>query len=116
MSDGAHRTQQASNKTRFFRIGADTFDVDRVVRYRTTAEAPPTVEVHLEGVAPIVFEGADAEAFRYLAERLFRLLDPVLPRDWRIVPPDRIAAALVEAAVAGAPGRHVVKSGRIGGG
>lgn len=63
--------------------------------------------------------GGDREESRPLeaaAKRLFRLLDPVLPRDWRIVPPDRIAAALVEAAVAGAPGRHVVKSGRIGGG
>jgi uncharacterized protein YbjT (DUF2867 family) len=40
--------------------------------------------------------------------RLFRLADPLLPRKLRISPAERIAEVLVEAAIAGAPGRHVV--------
>ena len=42
-------------------------------------------------------------------------LAPVLPRAWRINPAPRIAAALVEAALQAAPGRHVVSSAALAG-
>lgn len=42
--------------------------------------------------------------------RVLRALAPVLPRRYRVNPADRIAAALVEAAIAARPGRHVVPS------
>lgn len=44
------------------------------------------------------------------ALRLLRVLGPVLPRRWRINPAPRIARALLEAAIAAAPGVHVVTS------
>ncbi|OEZ75888.1 hypothetical protein JAB6_55600 [Janthinobacterium sp. HH104] len=42
------------------------------------------------------------------ALRILRVLGPVLPRRWRINPAPRIASALLEAALASAPGVHVV--------
>ena len=42
------------------------------------------------------------------ALRQLRVLGPVLPRRWRINPAPRIASALLEAALAGAPGVHGV--------
>jgi len=42
-----------------------------------------------------------------------RVLGPVLPRRWRINPAPRIAAALLEAALAAAPGVHVVASEQL---
>lgn len=40
-------------------------------------------------------------------------LAPVLPRRWRINPAERIAQALLEAAVASAPGVHVIASDHL---
>ncbi|MBH1985596.1 MAG: NAD-dependent dehydratase, partial [Burkholderiales bacterium] len=42
-----------------------------------------------------------------------RVLGPVLPRRWRINPAPRIASALLEAALAGAPGVHGVSSEQL---
>ena len=47
------------------------------------------------------------------ALRLLRVLGPVLPRRWRINPAPRIAGALLEAALAAAPGVHVVGSEQL---
>ena len=41
------------------------------------------------------------------------LLGPVLPRRWRINPAENIARALLEAAIAAPPGRHVVTSAQL---
>lgn len=41
---------------------------------------------------------------------LLGILGPVLPRAWRINPAGRIAAAMIEAAIAAKPGTHVVNS------
>jgi uncharacterized protein YbjT (DUF2867 family) len=41
------------------------------------------------------------------------ILGPVLPRAWRINPAGRIAAAMIEAAIAGRPGTHVVSSAEL---
>ena len=54
-----------------------------------------------------------ARAGEGAALRLLRVLRPVLPRRWRINPAPRIASALLEAALAGAPGVHVVHSEQL---
>ncbi|MGK5036260.1 NAD-dependent dehydratase [Janthinobacterium sp. LB3P118] len=51
-----------------------------------------------------------ARAGEGAALHLLRVLGPVLPRRWRINPAPRIARALLEAAIAAAPGVHVVTS------
>ena len=53
-------------------------------------------------------ERDEARAGEGAALRLLRVLGPVLPRRWRINPAPRIASALLEAALAGTPGVHVV--------
>ncbi|PLY45393.1 NAD-dependent dehydratase [Janthinobacterium sp. ROICE36] len=54
-----------------------------------------------------------ARAGEGAALRLLRVLGPVLPHRWRINPAPRIASALLEAALAGAPGLHIVTSERL---
>jgi uncharacterized protein YbjT (DUF2867 family) len=57
--------------------------------------------------------GGDREELRpaeRVASVVLKLLGPALPRHWRINPAERIAAATVEAAVAGKPGTHIVAS------
>ncbi|MGH3804640.1 MAG: hypothetical protein ACRDTD_31765, partial [Pseudonocardiaceae bacterium] len=46
----------------------------------------------------------------HLASLLLGTLGPILPRAWRINPAERIAAAMVEAALAPRPGVHVIAS------
>lgn len=47
------------------------------------------------------------------ALRVLGVLGPVLPRAWRINPAERIARALVDAALAPPPGEHVVASSAL---
>ena len=57
--------------------------------------------------------GGDREELRpaeRVASVVLKLLGPALPRHWRINPAERIAAAMVETAVAGKPGTHIVAS------
>jgi len=58
-------------------------------------------------------ERAERRAGEHLAGKLLGTLAPVLPRAWRINPAERIAAALVEAALAARPGVHVVGSAAL---
>lgn len=44
---------------------------------------------------------------------LLGILDPLLPRAWRINPAECIAAAMVEAAIAAKPGTHVIGSAEL---
>lgn len=44
---------------------------------------------------------------------LLGILGPVLPRAWRINPARRIAAAMIEAAIAARPGTHVLGSAEL---
>ncbi|MGK5004056.1 NAD-dependent dehydratase [Janthinobacterium sp. LB2P70] len=53
-------------------------------------------------------EREEARAGEGAALRVLRVLGPALPRRWRINPAPRIASALLEAALAGTPGVHVV--------
>lgn len=60
--------------------------------------------------------GGEREEFRlgeHTATLLLGALGPVLPRRWRINPAERIAGLMIEAAVAGRAGVHVVESGDI---
>ena len=45
--------------------------------------------------------------------RVFHSLRPVLPRHYRVVPADKIAKALLEAAITAPPGVHIVESERL---
>jgi uncharacterized protein YbjT (DUF2867 family) len=45
--------------------------------------------------------------------RVFHSLRPILPRHYRVVPADKIAKALIEAAIAGPAGVHIVESERL---
>ncbi len=60
--------------------------------------------------------GGDRDEFRpaeRVASVVLRLLGPALPQHWRINPAERIATAMVEAAVAGKPGTHIIASGEL---
>ena len=45
--------------------------------------------------------------------RVFHSLRPVLPRHYRVAPADKIARALLEAAITAPPGVHIVESERL---
>jgi uncharacterized protein YbjT (DUF2867 family) len=45
--------------------------------------------------------------------RVFHSLRPILPRHYRVVPADKIAKALLEAAIGAPPGVHIVESERL---
>ena len=45
--------------------------------------------------------------------KVFHSLRPLLPRHYRVVPADKIAKALLEAAITAPPGTHVVESERL---
>jgi uncharacterized protein YbjT (DUF2867 family) len=45
--------------------------------------------------------------------RVFHSLRPVLPRHYRVVPADKIARALLEAAISAPPGVHIVESEQL---
>ena len=48
-----------------------------------------------------------------IALRVLGALDGVLPQRYRIVPADRVADALLQAALDARPGRHVIPSERL---
>jgi len=45
--------------------------------------------------------------------RMFHSLRPILPRHYRVVPADKIAKALLEAAINAPPGVHIVESEKL---
>jgi uncharacterized protein YbjT (DUF2867 family) len=45
--------------------------------------------------------------------RVFHTLRPLLPRHYRVVPADKIAKALLEAAITAPPGVHIIESERL---
>ena len=60
--------------------------------------------------------GGEREEFRlgeHVATLVLGALGPVLPRKWRINPAGRIAAVMIEAAVAGQPGVASIESSVI---
>jgi uncharacterized protein YbjT (DUF2867 family) len=60
--------------------------------------------------------GGDRDEFRpaeFVAMRVLRLAEPLLPRRYRIVPHERIARVLLEAAVTAPRGEHIIESDAI---
>jgi uncharacterized protein YbjT (DUF2867 family) len=60
--------------------------------------------------------GGQRDEFRPMervSDAILTVLGPVLPRQWRISPAENIAAALIEAALAARPGRHVVSAAQL---
>ena len=60
--------------------------------------------------------GGDRDEFRpaeFVAMRLLRLTEPLLPRRYRVVPHDRLAQVLLEAAISAPPGEHTIESDAI---
>ncbi|CAN5397054.1 hypothetical protein BH11PSE4_BH11PSE4_07520 [soil metagenome] len=58
-------------------------------------------------------ERAEFRAGERIAAAVLGVLGPLLPRRFRICPAERIADALIEAAVAGAPGVHVIEAEQL---
>lgn len=60
--------------------------------------------------------GGERDEFRLgerIADAILRTLGPIVPRRYRINPAERIAAALVQAAIEAPPGTHVVASAQL---
>jgi len=60
--------------------------------------------------------GGKRDEFRpveFVAMRVLRLVEPLLPRPYRIVPHERIARVLLEAAVTAPRGEHIIESDAI---
>jgi len=66
-------------------------------------------------VRPGLIGGARAESrpLEQAAVRVSGWVQPLLPRRWRVVPAERIARCLLDAALGGAPGVHVIPSEAI---
>ena len=60
--------------------------------------------------------GGQRDEFRPMervSDAILTVLGPVLPRQWRISPAENIAAAMIEAALAARPGRHIVSAAEL---
>ena len=60
--------------------------------------------------------GGQRDEFRPMervSDAILTVLGPVLPRQWRISPAENIAAALIDAALAAKPGRHIVSAAEL---
>ena len=60
--------------------------------------------------------GGERDEFRpaeFVAMRLLRLADPLLPRRYRVVPHERIASVLLEAAITAPRGEQIIESDTI---
>ncbi|WP_439520083.1 NAD-dependent dehydratase [Hydrogenophaga sp.] len=95
-------------------LGADTGS--RVFYSRTKGEIERDLQAvgyaSLTLVRPGLIGGARQESrpAEQVAVRLSGWLQPLLPRRYRVVPAERIAHHLLQAALAGAPGVHVLPS------
>ncbi len=95
-------------------LGADA--TSRVFYSRTKGEIERDLQAvgfsSLTLVRPGLIGGARLESrpAEQVAVRLSQWLQPVLPRRYRVVPAERIAHHLLQAALAGAPGVHVLPS------
>jgi uncharacterized protein YbjT (DUF2867 family) len=95
-------------------LGADT--ASRVFYSRTKGETERDLQAvgypSLTLVRPGLIGGVRQESrpAEQMAVRLSQWVQPLLPRRYRVVPADRIAHHLLQAALAGAPGVHVLPS------
>jgi uncharacterized protein YbjT (DUF2867 family) len=58
-------------------------------------------------------ERSDRRPLEIVVGQLLRRLRPIIPRRFRLSPASEIARLLIEGAVAGLPGRHIVEAGDI---
>jgi len=96
----------ADARSRFFynRVKGEVEDAIREVGYSSvTILRPGLIEGEREEFRPAEFA----------AMRLLRMVEPVLPRRYRVVPHERLAKTLLEAAISAAPGVHTIESDRI---
>jgi uncharacterized protein YbjT (DUF2867 family) len=114
------RLAHAGGATRFAltsSLGADP--AARTFYLRTKGEIERDVEKigfsSLTIVRPGLLGGARAEhrMSEDIGKVALGLLGPLLPARWRLSQPERVAGALVEAIVAGQPGRRVVPSDQL---
>jgi len=95
-------------------LGADASS--RVFYARTKGETERDLQAvgypSLTFVRPGLIGGARVESrpAEQVAVKVLQWVQPLLPRRWRVVPAERIAHHLVQAAVAAAPGVHVLPS------
>ena len=95
-------------------LGADASS--RVFYSRTKGETERDLQAvgypSLTFVRPGLIGGARVESrpAEQVAVKVSQWVQPLLPRRWRVVPAERIAHHLVQAAVAAAPGVHVLPS------
>jgi uncharacterized protein YbjT (DUF2867 family) len=98
-------------------LGADA--ASRLLYSRTKGEIEAAITAVGFGSLTIVrpgLIGGDRNEFRageWIAARVLGALGSLLPRRFRISPAPRIAGALVEAAVAGAPGVHLIEADQL---
>jgi uncharacterized protein YbjT (DUF2867 family) len=98
-------------------LGADA--TSRLLYPRTKGEVERDLQalafLSLTIVRPGLIGGDRAEyrAGERIASAVLGILGPLLPRRYRISPAERIADALIEGAVAGKPGVHVIEAEQL---
>lgn len=101
-------------------LGADASS--RLLYPRTKGEVERDIQAlgffSLTIVRPGLIGGARGEfrAGERVASAVLGMLGPLLPRHYRISPAAIIAEALIDAAVMGGPGVHIIESERLSGG
>ena len=93
----------ADPRSRFFynRVKSEVEEAIRGVGFPSlTIVRPALIGGHREESRPAEF----------VAMRLLRLAEPLLPRRYRVVPHERIATALLEAAITAPSGEHLIES------
>lgn len=91
----------------------------RIFYSRVKGEAERDIEALHFGSLTIVRPGliggerSESRPGETVAKLVLGALGPVLPRALRINPPERIAGAMLEAAIAGRPGRHTVGAAEL---
>jgi uncharacterized protein YbjT (DUF2867 family) len=100
-------------------LGADA--KSRLLYPRTKGEVERDLQAlnypSLTIVRPGLIGGNRAEyrAGERIAAAVLGVLGPLLPRRYRISPAERIAEALIDAAIDGAPGIHIIEAERLSG-
>ena len=117
--DTAHRARAAGAQRYALNSSAGANAASRIFYLRCKGEAEQAVQALGYGSVTLVrpsLIGGERDAPRPSERRTARLLDALgglVPSRYRVVPADRIAACLLEAALAAPPGVRVVESDAI---
>ena len=97
------------------RLAAESTDKSGEIRWSMqggqTRQGYPSLTLVRPGL--IGGQRDDFRPMERVSDAILTVLGPVLPRQWRISPAANIAAALIEAALAARPGRHVVSAAQL---